>query len=324
MRKSCIVLAALAATALSPAALAVEPLSTSVMRPSAVDPATGSLGGGLPGGDGPHSYYVSVDVAPGDLVAQLIVSGRSKGERRLTFQLLDAAGAVADSAFVRAGFGARDETTRNFPIDAAGRRVVRLVVEGEETGRFCVLMGGSALANAKGQHCPGEERQVAAPPPPPPPPPARTVVAPPPPEPKPVAAAPPPPKPVEVIVATCEERLRVGSDFLFDFDHADLRPEAAPALTELTDRISASGKRATVEGHTDGIGTESYNQRLSERRASVVRNALVGRGLDAALMSVRGYGKSRPIAPNQNPDGSDNPEGREKNRRVEVVIDTCN
>lgn len=312
MRISSLVLAALAATALSSAAFA-ESLSTSIMRPSAVDPTSGSLGGPLPGNDGPKSYYVAVDVTPGDLVTQLIVSGRSKGERRLTFQLLDAASAVADSAFVRAGLGAKDETTRNFPIDAAGRRIVRLVVEGEETGSFCVLMGGSALPGARNQHCPNDVAPEAAQTPPPPPLDA-----------KPVVVAPPPPKPVEVIVAKCEERLRVGSDFLFDFDRADLRPEAAPALAELMTRIAASGKRATIEGHTDGVGTESYNQKLSERRASIVRNALVGRGLDPALMSVRGYGKSRPVAPNENADGSDNPAGREKNRRVEIVIDTCN
>jgi photosystem I P700 chlorophyll a apoprotein A2 len=316
MRKFSILIAALSATGFASAAMA-DDLSGSIMRPSVVDPATASVGGALPGGAGPRSYFVAMDGAPGDLVAQLIVSGRNNGERRLTFQLLDGASAVAASAFVRAGFGARDETTRNFPIDAAGRRVARLIVEGEETGRFCVMMGGSALPNAKNQHCPGEPAQeaVAAPPPPPPPPPL---------EQKPVVVtAPPQQKPVEVIVAKCEERLRVGSDFLFDFDHADLRAEAAPALAELMARIEAAHKPAVVEGHTDGIGTESYNQRLSERRASVVRNALVGRGLDPTLMRVRGYGKSRPVAPNQNADGSDNPDGREKNRRVEVVIDTC-
>ena len=92
---------------------------------------------------------------------------------------------------------------------------------------------------------------------------------------------------------------------------------------ELSQRITAAHKRATVEGHTDSLGTESYNQRLSERRAYAVRVALLSRGAFDQNLVVRGFGKSRPIAPNQNFDGSDNPEGRQKNRRVEVVMNTC-
>ena len=79
-----------------------------------------------------------------------------------------------------------------------------------------------------------------------------------------------------------------------------------------------------IEGYTDAIGSAAYNQELSERRARAVEVWLVAHGIvgrDAA--QVQGYGKSKPIAPNTKPDGSDNPEGREKNRRVEIVIDTC-
>jgi outer membrane protein OmpA-like peptidoglycan-associated protein len=151
------------------------------------------------------------------------------------------------------------------------------------------------------------------------------VVETPPPAPAPkVVEVVPAPKPVEVIVSKCEERLRVGSDFLFDFDRAQVRPEADVALEEVAAHINAAGKRVMVEGHTDAKGSDGYNQTLSERRASAVRLALTERGVSDARMIVRGLGKSRPIAPNEHADGSDDPDGRQKNRRVEVVINTCN
>jgi outer membrane protein OmpA-like peptidoglycan-associated protein len=178
-----------------------------------------------------------------------------------------------------------------------------------------VLMGGTALPTAKAPGCPAPAAAAAAPPF------VRQVEMP---APQPVPQAPKPvAKAVEVIVSKCEERLRVGSDFLFDFDRAELRSEAAPALAELTQRIAAADKAVMIEGHTDAIGTESYNQTLSERRAAAVRSALAGRGLQLARLNVRGFGKSRPVAPNQRSDGSDDPDGRQHNRRVEVVINTC-
>ncbi len=294
MRKLIASIAALGVAGSLSVALSEE-LSTSIMRPSV---STGAISGNLPGASGPRSYYVALDLAPGDLLTQLLIAGREKGERRLTLELLDASGAVASSTFLRAASSAKDETTKSFPIDSTGRRILRVTVEGEETGAFCVLMGGSAFPSAKDQACPAMAGL------------------------KPASPA-PPQQAVEVITTTCEERLRVGSDFLFDFDRADLRAEAAPALAELQQRITAAAKQAIVEGHTDGVGTDSYNQKLSERRASAVRNALVGRGLAPEKLATRGYGKTKPVAPNQNADGSDNPQGREKNRRVEVVISTC-
>jgi hypothetical protein len=116
-----------------------------------------------------------------------------------------------------------------------------------------------------------------------------------------------------VIKSQCEERLRVGSDFLFDFDRADVRPEADDALAEVAQRIEAAQKRVVVEGHTDGKGTDGYNQALSERRAAAVRTALIERGARGNQLLIHGYGKSRPIAPNEQPDGSDDPAGRQKN-----------
>jgi outer membrane protein OmpA-like peptidoglycan-associated protein len=269
------------------------------------------VAGKLPGA-GSASYYFAVDLRPGDLMTQLQVTGRPNGERRLTLQLLDAEAKVAASTFVRAGFGAKDEGTKSFAIDSSGRHVIRLTVEGEETGTFCVLMGGTALPSAKATGCPATAPAIL-------PPPARTAAAP-----VPVVApapAPPAPKAVEVITSKCEERLRVGSDLLFDFDRADVRPEAGAALAEVARHVAAANKAVMIEGHTDGKGSDGYNQGL--RRAAAVRNALVSQGSPNRQLIIHGFGKSRPIAPNQQVDGSDDPAGRQKNRRVEVVINTC-
>ena len=326
-------LVAVAVVAGALSAAAADDLSSSIMRPTAVNPAIGMVAGNLPGGNGAKSYYVAVDLKPGELLTQLQIAGRANGERRLTLQLLDSEAKVAASTFVRAGFGTLDEATKSLAIDAAGRHVMRLTVEGEETGTFCLLMGGTALPNAKPPTCPAAVAAAVVAPPAPPP---VVVAPPPPPAPAPVVETPPPapapkvvevvpaPKPVEVIVSKCEERLRVGSDFLFDFDRAQVRPEADVALEEVAAHINAAGKRVMVEGHTDAKGSDGYNQTLSERRASAVRLALTERGVSDARMIVRGLGKSRPIAPNEHADGSDDPDGRQKNRRVEVVINTCN
>jgi outer membrane protein OmpA-like peptidoglycan-associated protein len=299
----------------SAAPAAADDFSTSVMRPTPVDPSTGMVAGKLPGGTGSASYYFAVDLHTGDLMTQFQINGRPNGERRLTLQVLDADAKVAASTFVRAGFGAKDEGTKSFAIDASGRHVIRLIVEGEETGTFCVLMGGTALPNAKATGCPAPAATAPVIVPPP-------IAA----APAPVAMpAPPPPAPkaVEVIISKCEERLRVGSDFLFDFDRADVRPEADDALAEVARHITAAHKAVMIEGHTDGKGTDGYNQGLSERRAATVRAALISRGSRDTQLIIHGFGKSRPIAPNQQADGSDDPAGRQKNRRVEVVIDTC-
>src|ERR1700738_1106475 len=108
------------------AAARAEEFSTSVMRPVAVDPATGMISGKLPGGGGPASYYFAVPLGTGELMAQLQITGRPNGTRRLTIELLGAEAKVAASTFVRAGFGPKDEATKGFPIDAAGRHLVRL------------------------------------------------------------------------------------------------------------------------------------------------------------------------------------------------------
>jgi outer membrane protein OmpA-like peptidoglycan-associated protein len=123
----------------------------------------------------------------------------------------------------------------------------------------------------------------------------------------------------------CQRRLIVGADALFEFNKATLTADAMETLNALGPMIRKAGKHpAVVEGHTDAIGSPAYNQELSERRADAVRAWLLGQHLmDDTTSRIRGYGKTRPIAPNTKPDGSDDPAGRQKNRRVEVIIDTC-
>jgi outer membrane protein OmpA-like peptidoglycan-associated protein len=119
-----------------------------------------------------------------------------------------------------------------------------------------------------------------------------------------------------------EIRIALAADVLFDFDKASLRPEAKPSLDKVAEVLKSYPKAsATIEGHTDGKGDEAYNQKLSERRAESVRVWLAGNGA-SLTMSTRGWGKKKPIAPNARPDGKDDPDGRQKNRRVEIAVRT--
>jgi OOP family OmpA-OmpF porin len=108
----------------------------------------------------------------------------------------------------------------------------------------------------------------------------------------------------------------------FDFDKSTLRPDAVAILNEAIEILKRyPDLKVEVAGHTDSIGTDAYNQGLSERRARAVYDYLTSNGIDASrLVGPNGYGESRPIAPNTNPDGSDNPEGRALNRRTELNV----
>jgi len=103
-----------------------------------------------------------------------------------------------------------------------------------------------------------------------------------------------------------------------------LNPGAEETLKALTPLLAKAGPHpATVEGHTDSKGSDAYNQPLSEKRAAAVKDWLVGQGALPASTKTLGWGKRRPVAPNAKPDGADDPAGRQKNRRVEVVLDLC-
>jgi outer membrane protein OmpA-like peptidoglycan-associated protein len=104
-------------------------------------------------------------------------------------------------------------------------------------------------------------------------------------------------------------------DVLFDTGRAELNPGAARKLDQLAQFLNEhKERRVQIDGFTDSVGTDSYNEQLSQRRADAVKAALLSRGVDASRIGTEGYGKAYPVA-NNNDSG-----GRQLNRRVEVVI----
>lgn len=127
-----------------------------------------------------------------------------------------------------------------------------------------------------------------------------------------------------VAVTRKEVRIELPADILFDFDKSNIRPSAAGALEKAAVLLRERAKGVVrIEGHTDSKGRPAYNQRLSERRAEAVRRWLVAReGLTTIRFVTVGFGATRPKVPNTKPDGSDDPAGRQINRRVEIVFGT--
>lgn len=121
-----------------------------------------------------------------------------------------------------------------------------------------------------------------------------------------------------------EIRIDLAADVLFDFDKYTLRPGANDSLKKVGQVASGyPDAPLAIEGHTDGKGAHAYNMTLSENRAGAVKKWLVeNAGIKASRITTRGWGETKPVAPNQKPDGSDDPEGRQKNRRVELTLTT--
>ena len=119
-----------------------------------------------------------------------------------------------------------------------------------------------------------------------------------------------------------EIRIELAADVLFDFDSAELRPDAVASLGKVVTVIDAyPAAPVLIEGHTDARGADDYNLKLSQARAASVERWLVAKGKVAdARITTKGLGETRPKAPNEKPDGSDDPAGRQANRRVEIVI----
>jgi OOP family OmpA-OmpF porin len=132
------------------------------------------------------------------------------------------------------------------------------------------------------------------------------------PEPAPAPAARPAPPPPPPPPAPAPARI-VLRGVNFDFDKADIRPDAQVTLDSAAEVLNENpSARVEVAGHTDSVGTDEYNQDLSERRARAVVDYLAGKGVSADRLSPAGYGESRPVADNGTADG------RAQNRRVEL------
>ena len=133
-------------------------------------------------------------------------------------------------------------------------------------------------------------------------------VAPPPPPPPPKAAPKPAPKPVA-------EKVTLAADVLFDFDKSVLKPEGKAKLDDLASKIQGIALEVVIAiGHTDSIGSDAYNQKLSVRRAESVKAYLVSKGVEPNRIYTEGKGEKQPVASNKTK------EGRQKNRRVEIEV----
>ncbi|HIA36170.1 MAG TPA: OmpA family protein, partial [Flavobacteriales bacterium] len=106
---------------------------------------------------------------------------------------------------------------------------------------------------------------------------------------------------------------------LFDFDKSSLGIKEIPSLDQFAEFLKKNPeKRVEITGHTDNRGSKTYNLQLSKKRSQSIADYLISRGINQTRLIVTGYGETMPVKANQNPDGSDNPEGRRLNRRTEV------
>jgi OOP family OmpA-OmpF porin len=152
------------------------------------------------------------------------------------------------------------------------------------------------------ENCDGALKPVVAPPPAPAPAPA---------EPPP----PPPPPPAPAPVAPTSEKVTYSADAFFDFDKATLKPAGKEKLDELVNKAKDMNLEVIIAvGHTDSVGTDAYNQKLSVKRADAVKSYLVSKGIEKNRVYTEGKGEKQPVASNKTA------EGRAKNRRVEIEV----
>ena len=108
----------------------------------------------------------------------------------------------------------------------------------------------------------------------------------------------------------------------YEYNQADLHPRAKKQLEIVASILKASPTRKLkIGGHTDALGSDTYNFNLSKRRAEAVKEFMIVTGVPIDQVETIGFGKAAPLSPNVNPDGSDNPEGRSRNRRAEILLD---
>ena len=158
--------------------------------------------------------------------------------------------------------------------------------------------------------CDGALKKEAAPPPAPAP--AAAPVAPAPAAPP---AAAPAPAPAPVPVAPVSEKVTFAADAFFDFDKSVLKPEGKAKLDDLVGKMGAINLEVIIAvGHTDGVGSDAYNQKLSVMRSEAVKAYLTSKGVEKNRVYTEGKGEKQPVADNKTT------EGRAKNRRVEIEV----
>jgi OmpA-OmpF porin, OOP family len=151
---------------------------------------------------------------------------------------------------------------------------------------------------------PGCDGAAKPPPPPPPPPP-----------PAPVAAKPAPAPVVAAKPAPTSEKVTFAADAFFEFDKATLKPEGTAKLDDLVSKMKGINLEVIIAvGHTDSVGADAYNQKLSVARSEAVKAYLVGKSIEKNRVYTEGKGEKQPVADNKTA------EGRAKNRRVEIEV----
>ena len=177
--------------------------------------------------------------------------------------------------------------------------------------------GELAWKNGSNEHCwrdaswtpasAGKGCDGALVPPPPPAPPA--------PAPAPAVVPPPPPPPAPAPLPPAATKVTYAADAFFDFDKAVLKPEGRAKLDDLVSKVQGINLEVIIAvGHTDSVGTDAYNQKLSVRRAEAVKAYLVSKGIEKNRVYTEGKGEKQPVADNKTA------EGRAKNRRVEIEV----
>jgi OOP family OmpA-OmpF porin len=134
-------------------------------------------------------------------------------------------------------------------------------------------------------------------------------------QPAPASASSSAPSPAAAPAAAVSSKVTYAADAFFDFNKSVIKPEAKAKLDDLVDKIKAVNLEVIIAvGHTDAVGSDAYNQKLSMRRSNAVKAYLINKGVDKTRIYTEGKGEKQPVADNGTK------EGRSKNRRVEIEV----